>query len=77
LLFGELEIHQLPFCLSDLILRSAASWRRVLRLSKDEGWQQARPSKWPSFETRASFDKLRSALLRMRSELGHCLLLKV
>src|SRR5215467_11737843 len=31
-----------------------------------EGWPQARSGLWPSFETRASFDKLRSALLRTR-----------
>jgi hypothetical protein len=29
------------------------------------------PRLWPSFETRASFDKLRSALLRMRSAEWH------
>jgi len=31
-----------------------------------EGWPRARSLLWPSFETRASFDKLRSALLRTR-----------
>jgi hypothetical protein len=31
-----------------------------------EGWTQARSRLGPSFETRASFDKLRSALLRTR-----------
>src|SRR5882672_7915013 len=31
-----------------------------------EGWPRARSRSWPSFETRASFDKLRSALLRTR-----------
>src|SRR5215467_6545723 len=44
----------------DLILRSRALARRL------EGWSLARPCRLPSFETRASFDKLRSALLRMR-----------
>jgi hypothetical protein len=42
-------------------------WAAVLRFSKDEGWPLARPCLLPSFETRASFDKLRSALLRMRA----------
>jgi len=35
-----------------LILRRPPSWAAVLRLSKDEGWQQTRRSRWPSFETR-------------------------
>jgi hypothetical protein len=43
----------------DLILRSRRSWRL-------EGWTRVRAVR-PSFETRASFDKLKSALLRMRS----------
>src|SRR5262244_4246004 len=46
---------------SYLILRRPRSWRGRL-----EGWPQARSRLWPSFETRASFDKLRSALLRTR-----------
>src|SRR5712691_7535031 len=46
---------------SDLILRRPRSLRGRL-----EGWPQARSRLWPSFETRASFDKLRSALLRTR-----------
>src|SRR5215471_18294545 len=50
---------------SDLILRSRASARRL------EGWPLAQSCLLPSFETRASFDKLRSALLRMRAELIH------
>jgi hypothetical protein len=44
-----------------LTLRSHGQ-QGVLRSSKDEGWQQAQPSKWPSFETR----RKDAALLRMR-----------
>src|SRR5712671_3426278 len=55
---------------SDLILRRPRSWRGRL-----EGWPRARSHLWPSFErpsfeTRASFDKLRSALLRTRLTVG-------
>jgi hypothetical protein len=46
---------------SDLILR-----RPPLLGGRLEGWMHGRDS-LPSFETRASFDKLRSALLRMRA----------
>src|SRR5260370_29991500 len=46
---------------SDLILRRPRSSRGRL-----EGWPRARCRLWPSFETRASFDRLRSALLRTR-----------
>src|SRR5712692_3772425 len=46
---------------SDLILRRPRSSRGRL-----EGWPRARSRLWPSFEMRASFDKLRSALLRTR-----------
>src|SRR3984893_1686046 len=47
---------------SDLILRSCAQ-RRILKLSKDEGWMHGTPL-LPSFETafRASSDEVRIAL---------------
>src|SRR5262252_4874576 len=41
----------------NLILKRSHSSRGRL-----EGWPRARSRLWPSFETRASFDKLRSAL---------------
>jgi len=51
----------IEFKLSDLIVRRPRSSRGRL-----EGWPRARSCLWPSFETRASFDRLRSALLRTR-----------
>ena len=58
------RIERSNFKPSDLIPRRPRSSRGRL-----EGWPRARSRLWPSFEnlrTRASFDKLRSALLRMR-----------
>ncbi len=61
-MFRRIEIKP-----SDLILRRPRSSRGRL-----EGWPQARYRLWPSFETRASFDKLRSALLRTRLMDNRC-----
>src|SRR5215831_15070392 len=54
---GNQQHEALVLKLSDLILRRPHSSRGRL-----EGWPRARSRLWLSFETPASFDKLRSAL---------------